>query len=161
METCVTLNNAEMSIANYFGKLRYENARSKGIIDRRMAPPKMTNYEIDLEGFAAEMAFCKIANCYPDLDNRVDNGYDCVWQGRKVDVKTTRYKTGKLLATLKDNKNADLYVLMIGEFPTYRLAGVIEASEFLVERNIRDLGRGRGYCLEQKYLKELKDYDAR
>ena len=71
----------------------------------------------------------------------------------KVDVKATKYKTGRLLArTSKAMEDSDLYALMIGEFPTYTFVGWAWNHELLKEENIIDLGHGEGFALSQDQL---------
>lgn len=156
MKTQIFLNETEKSIARHIAKQRYENARSKGIVDGKMG--RQSNYDTDLEGAAAELAFCKDKNIYPDLENRVDLGYDCMYYGTRIDVKATKYKTGRLLATLKKKvcENVDVFVLMVGSFSTYyTIVGAVAKEDFIRDENIKDLGRGKGYCLDQSQLSNL------
>lgn len=159
MDNNIKLNEIEQDLAQKIGKMRYENARNKGIIDRKMGDQSC--YETDLEGMAAEIAFCKLLNIYPDLHIGLDRDYDCVFRGKKIDVKTTKYKTGKLLATLKKkNADVDIYVLVIGSFPgPYKIVGWVTKDEMFSDKNIRNLGKGDGYCVEQKDLRNIKDLE--
>jgi hypothetical protein len=78
--------------------------------------------------------------------------------GKKIDVKTTKYQNGKLLAVLKKKEeDTDVYVLMLGEFPTYRYAGWAWASELIDERNIKNLGYGPTYVMEQDRLHQERE----
>jgi len=52
--------------------------------------------------------------------------------------------------------DAGIYVLMIGEFPTYRLAGWAYSIVLLNDANITDLGYGPTYALNQNEL--TKDF---
>ncbi len=147
----ITLNELEIAIAKHLAKSRYEHARSNGIVDRKMGD--QSNWETDLEGVASEIAFCKMSNLYPDLNIGLDRDYDCVYNGKKVDVKATKYKTGKLLATLKKkDSDIDIFVLLIGECPKYKFVGWATKEELISEENIGNLGKGRGYILEQRRL---------
>jgi hypothetical protein len=150
------LNEIEQSICKHIAEQRYLNARKKGIVDRKLGG--QTTEITDLDGFGAEMAFCKIANCYPDLKIGLDNDYDCLYNGLKIDVKQTKYKKGRLLATLKKtNSDVDIYVLMIGEFPNYEFIGWARKDDLIKPENIKDLGRGNGYVLEQSQLKSKEE----
>ena len=152
----VVLNEAEQKLAKYLAKKRYDAARRDGIPDMKMGP--QSAHETDLEGIAAEIAFCKIMNVYPDTDvvvgaRPVADAYTTSFGS--VDVKTTKYRNGMLLATTKKyTKHPDSYALMIGEFPRYRFVGWVPAEELLMEKNIRDLGHGRGYALNQNMLRK-------
>ena len=149
----VTLNACEQKMAEYVAKSRYENARSRGIVDQKMGD--QGNWETDLEGIGGEIAFCKLHNVYPDLEtfNTDLPDHDCLVNGFKVDVKTTHYPEGKLLATLaKAGAIVDVYVLMVGEFPTYEYKGLAKKSDLIRDENIYDLGHGPGYVLNQIQL---------
>ena len=139
----ITLSKNEQRLAKFIARSRYENARSNNIPDLKIS--NQSNEEIDLEGFGAELAYCKLMN------------FDCVSRlGVTIDIKTTKYKSGHLLATLKKKENPpDKYVLIIGEFPNYRIVGEVGADEFLQDVNIKNFGRGRGYALSQMELKPL------
>jgi len=103
----------------------------------------------------AEIAFCKLYNIYPDLTiTHRSGGYDCITcSGAKVDVKATIYFSGKLLAVINKHKSdADIYVLMVGKFPTYTWVGWAKAGDLLSDENIIDLGYGPTYALSQDKL---------
>jgi hypothetical protein len=69
-----------------------------------------------------------------------------------VDVKSTRYQSGRLLATLKDNPDVDIYVLAIVEDNRVCFPGYARKSRLCSEENKVNLGRGVGYALEQSKL---------
>ena len=71
-----------------------------------------------------------------------------------VDVKTTRYRNGRLLACLKKNSiPADWYALMwLENDNTAHFVGAATAANLLRKANIKDLGRGPGYALDQEDL---------
>ena len=150
----VLLNESEQRLAKYIAKRRYEINREKGTVDAKKG--EQSNEFVDLEGIAGEIAFCKIYNLYPDLEVKVttqktDKG-DCIYKGHKIDVKTTSYKTGKLICALWKNNEVDLYALMVGAFPSYEFRGFSYASELKKKENIINLGRGDLYALTQDKL---------
>jgi len=152
----ITLSENEQRLAKFIARSRYENARSNNVKDMKMG--SQSNEETDLEGFGAELAYCKLMNLFPDLEtgDSLPN-FDCVSRlGVTIDVKATKRKSGHLLATLKKKNNPpDKYVLIVGEFPSYKIVGEVSADEFLQDSNIKDLGRGRGYALTQMELNPL------
>jgi hypothetical protein len=83
-------------------------------------------------------------------------GHDCLThKNKKINVKSTKYKTGRLLTKMDTNpKDSDYFVLMVGEFPSYEFKGYIESEELIQEKNIIDLGHGPGYGIEQERLKK-------
>ena len=156
MSIKISLSENEQRLAKFIAKSRYENARSNNVKDLKMG--SQSNEEIDLEGFAAELAYCKLMNLFPDLETgEALPNFDCISRfGVTIDVKTTKHKSGHLLATLKKKNNPpDKYVLIIGEFPDYQVVGEVGSDEFLQPSNIKDFGRGRGYALTQVELNAL------
>jgi hypothetical protein len=151
----IKLNEAEQAIAKYLAKRRYGNNRASGVDNNRIGP--QSDAETDLNGVGAELAFCKAFNIYPDLSVDVRHGgHDCVSpKGHKIDVKTTKYRAGRLLAVKSKTKpDADIYVLMIGRFPTYFWVGWATADELIDDDNLMDLGYGPTYALSQSELRE-------
>jgi hypothetical protein len=152
----ISLSENEQRIAEWVGKKRTANARRKNLPDTKIGDQSFE--ETDLEGFAAELAFCKLMNIYPDLETG-DNlpNYDCVdCNGVTYDVKTTNVPHGHLMATLKKKKNPpDKYVLSIGVFPDYDLIGEIGAKELLQVGNIKNFGKGPCYALTQAELNPI------
>ena len=144
----ININETEQIIARHLAKRRYENNRARGLVDRQIGG--QTSEETDLNGIGAEMAFAKLFNVYPDLGD-IPGKEDGIWKkGSTYDVKTTKYKNGRLLAVMnKRIEDCEFYVLMIGEFPSYRLTGYASAEELLSGRYIDDLGRGKGHAMKQ------------
>lgn len=156
----IKLNEAEQLIAKFIAKERYDSARKKNIKDLKMG--KQSNWETDLEGIGGEIAACKYFGVYPDyvltpVGATAFSKFDLITKkGNKVDVKTTKYENGRLLATKKKKRGeCDAYVLVIGEFPNYRLVGWATDVELLDPKNIRDFGHGEGYALDQDQLRKF------
>jgi hypothetical protein len=153
----VTLNQTEQELAQVIAQRRYEAARGQGLTDLKVG--EQSNWETDLEGAAAEIAFCKLANVYPDMETGRSNIEDCYLKnGYAVDVKTTRYEGGRLLAVRWKRENSvDLYALMVGTFPKYRLAGFMRAEDLIQEARLKDLGRGPSFAADQSELMKPDD----
>ena len=147
----ITLNEAEQRLAKFIATGRSNAARSNQITDCKMG--SQSGEQTDLDGIAAEIAFCKIHNVYPDL-NIIDRpAADCILHnGASVDVKSTRYATGRLLAVRWKKPNVDMFALMVGVFPSYRYAGSMTALELLSDSKLCDLGHGVGYGAMQSEL---------
>ena len=152
----IILSEAEQRLAKFLAQRRYENARNKGLTNAKMGD--QSNELTDLEGIASEIAFCKLANIYPDLDLDHTNAADCYLRdGRAVDVKSTTYKTGRLLSVRwKDVTKVDVFVLMVGEFPKYRCAGFMQAKDLIQPDRLTDLGHGTGYAATQNELQPVE-----
>jgi len=147
-----TLNEAEQKLANFLAQSRYQSNRNSGVTNNKIGP--QSDAETDLNGIGSELAFCRMFNVYPDMSiSPRSGGADCFRSGFEIDVKTTRYPSGRLLAvTTKKLKDADIYVLMVGDFPTYRFAGFATAQELLNPEKITNLGYGPTYALSQAEL---------
>lgn len=93
--------------------------------------------DLNREGFGAEMAFCIWDNVYPDftIHNR-QGGYDAIdSMGRRVDVKCSN--TRFLLAPEhKHVEDCDIFVLISGKFPSYKLEGWLPAERLLSPFNL-------------------------
>lgn len=157
MSHFIVLTEAEQRLAKFLATRRYQNARSKGLFNAKMGD--QSNELTDLEGIASEIAFCKLANIYPDLDLDHTNPADCYLRdGRSVDVKSTTYSSGRLLSVRwKNVSEVDLFVLMVGQFPRYRCAGFMSSAELIQPNRLVDLGHGEGYAATQN---ELQSIDA-
>ncbi len=153
----IKLNKAERKLAYYIARKRYESARSAGVVNSRMGP--QSNEQTDLEGIAAEVAFCKAFNIYPDLE--IDSvsfpDFDCVLSdGRSVDVKATRYESGRLIAAKwKKPESVDLYALMVGVFPEYRFAGVMQSIDLINPERLCQMPKGKAYAASQNELESI------
>jgi hypothetical protein len=151
--TEIILNTAEQKLAQYLARARYAANRKKNVENAKVGP--QSDELTDLEGVAAEIAFCKHMNVFPDTQTEVHERADAytVAMGG-VDVKATKFRNGRLLArTTKKGKEADAYALMVGEFPTYRFVGWVTAEELLADENVTDLGHGPTYALPQHRLR--------
>ena len=150
----MTLTDAEQRLAKYLATSRTAANRGAGVTNGKLS--QQSDAEIDLDGVGAELAFCRLMNLYPDLSlNLRAGGADCTWAGRSLDVKQTRYQSGRLIAIRKKASNpCDLYALMIGAFPTYRFAGMATSEQLFAAERLHDLGRGVGYVLDQDALQK-------
>ena len=118
--------------------------------------------EMNLNGFGAEFAFCKLCGIPFDSStvereshfSKVDATLP---DGRAVDVKNTIYRNGKLIVrTGKEEKTVDIYVLMTGKFPDFTFSGWASYEEIIQPGKIENLGWGDAYSMSQTDLnKEL------
>ena len=118
---------------------------------------------VNLNGFGAELAFCRL--CEIEFDSSTNQGENhfnktdaTLKNGMTIDVKSTVYLSGKLIIRKgKENKKVNSYVLMIGEFPTFKFAGWTRYKDIIQEELIVDMGTGDSYLLPQGSLyKTLK-----
>lgn len=148
----------EANIAQTLAVMRHTVCRVNDVPDKQMG--EQDPIQIDRDGVLAEMAFGKAFNLYPDFSIYPrKGGADLIGRnGKKIDVKATRYKTGRLLIHIeKEVTEVDIYVLAIVDGNTVDLVGYITAQDAMKEENIGDLGRGRGYVIERDQLKLFKE----
>ena len=94
-------------------------------------------------------------NAYPDTSITRDlPAADALWSiGLMVDVKNTTYSSGHLLVTKwKAGNGVDVYCLVVGSFPRYRIAGYMTKEQMLSVDRLKDLGHGEGYAASQDEL---------
>lgn len=150
----IVLHESEILVATYIGMARHNNARVNGIVDRKIGD--QDNAFVDINGMGGELAAARFFNAYPDLTiveaDRLP-GYDFRTRtGLRADVKTTEWPNGKLLASLKTQLgDADMYVLVTGVLPKYRIIGYATDEQLIKKENI---GRLRpdleeGYILDR------------
>lgn len=158
--TQVTLNTGEQEVCKLIAKLKFNSNRANGIRNSRRGP--QSDFETDLEGIAAELAFCKLTNKMPDFSleprssqKKEDENGDVVINGLKIDIKTTKYKTGRLAVVPWKKANVDYYVLMVGTFPSYEYKGAFKKTELFQEQRAGDLGYGKTYIAQQSELIDL------
>lgn len=152
----VVLEAGEMSVAQMLASMRNAINRASKVGNNRVGP--QSDYQTDLDGIVAEIAFAKKMNCFPDISIAPRaGGYDVIVKQKKIDVKATRYPTGKLLAVASKNKNdSDIYVLAIVNDNTVTFPGWASAESLLSESNLTDLGYGKTYALSQDKLNKFK-----
>ena len=136
--TEVTLNTFEQATMKSLAEEICKQKRE--VFDKQYKVDTRSLYEVSLQGFSGELAFCKMVNIYPWCLSADINytGPDCFICGRKIDVKTTKYETGQLIIPPhKINHEAELFVLMIGEKVKFSFRGWIWAKEILREERLK------------------------
>ena len=152
----VNMSPPEAAIAQVLAVMRNTTARQNGVTDKQMG--KQDPIEIDRDGILAEMAFGKAYNLYPDLTVYPrKGGADLISKtGKRIDVKATRYKTGRLVIHIdKPVDEVDVYVLAIVDGDDVNIVGYIESVKAIRQENVSDLGHGKGYVIEQDQLIKL------
>jgi hypothetical protein len=151
----VVLSEAEQRLASFIGKARHLSSRKQGIKDLRRGDKPADL--IDREGAAAEIAFCKAFNIYPDLDVGDKKVVDCTLSsGHTVDVKWTSRPEGMLITVPWKKPKVDIFALVIGTMPEYRIAGWMLATELIKEERLRFVGNNNVYAATQGELVDPK-----
>ena len=152
----IILNSAEQIVCKSLALMRYEIARAVNRKDQQIG--KQPSWQTDEDGLGGEIAASRLLNVYPNLVLKPDAGWDILYQGTKIDVKTTRYINGRLLAKLNSrDEEVDAYLLVTGTFPEYNVIGYASRDSLLSPENIIDLGHGKGYGLSQEQLTPVEE----
>jgi hypothetical protein len=113
----------------------------------------------DMLGVMGEYAVSKALKIPMDMSCGLegDGGTDLMMDEYNIDVKTTKYKTGRLVFNLNDELKADIYILCwaIEEASEVILQGYIRKqsmADVIVQQN---LGYGLRNVIEQKHLKPI------
>jgi len=147
----ITLTPAEQAVAKSLAVMRQQIARAIGRVDQQIG--QQAGWETDEQGIGGEFAAARAYNVFPCLELKPDNGFDLIVRGKKIDVKTTKYKSGRLLAkrTQRDDE-VDIFLLVTGQFPSFKIVGYATAAQLLKKENLIDLGHGEGFGLTQEKL---------
>jgi hypothetical protein len=155
----VKLSDSELAVATMVALARRSSARGGNVHDAQVG--KQDPFDIDLDGMLAEMAFAKQFNYYPEFTvGPRSGGADFVGRlGQTIDVKATRHKNGRLLATTKKNLDpCDVYVLAIVlSNREIDLVGYANKEDLFIEKNLINLGHGTGYGMSQETLRKFKE----
>ncbi len=152
----IILNSAEQIVCKSLALMRYEIARAVNRKDQQIG--NQPSWQTDEDGLGGEIAASRLLNVYPNLVLKPDAGWDILYQGTKIDVKTTRYINGRLLAKLNSRDDeVDAYLLVTGTFPEYNVVGYASRDSLLSPENIIDLGHGKGYGLSQEQLTPVEE----
>jgi len=153
----------EQSLCESIAKKRYENAREKGFHKSKIMDVN-SHTTLDVDGVGSEMAAAKVLNVYYDIETDFQANelptHDLMYKGKTVDVKATKYKTGRLIVMPhKKHDQCDLYLLVVGEFPEYYVVGAATFDEIVQEENWGDpFGRGKpAYFLDQHKLTPVEE----
>lgn len=148
----VELTDAEIIFCKTAAGLRTITARAANVKDAKMGD--LSGLQMDEDGMIGEYAFCKKMNIFPDLIPGPRSGsYDCILMGKRIDIKTTRRKDGRLLATLKNNDDVDIYVLAIINENKVSFPGFALKKDLCSDGNRVQLGHGIGYGITQDKLR--------
>lgn len=148
-----TLNPGEQRVATYLALARTKANREQSVKDGKVGP--QSGDETDKTGVGGELAFAKLFHVFPDLSIKPRRGTpDCTRRGVTIDVKATKYRTGRLLAVPSklQHSGTDLYALMIEKWPAFEFVGWATAGELLTPEHLTDLGHGPTYAMEQHEL---------
>ena len=113
----------------------------------------------DMLGVMGEYAVSKALRIPMDMSCGLegDGGTDLMMDEYNLDVKTTKYKTGRLVFNLNDELKADVYILCwaIEEQSEVILQGYIRKASMAAVMIQQNLGYGLRNVIEQRHLKPI------
>lgn len=154
----ITLNESEVHFLRTIASTRAFVSRRKNVVDQKFASDK-SGYEIDFDGCLSEYAFCRWHNIHFSLLFGDDTAGqpDCIYNNLNIDIKSTRHPQGRMIVKL-NSQPMDIYVLAVVENDyTIRFAGYARSEDVKKEENIRNLGTGDSYVLDQHQLLKFKE----
>ena len=152
-EIIVRLNQAEREIAAKIALIRQVTNRKLGTVNQKVH--NKNSLEVDREGFAGELAFCKIYRLYPDFGNTRQDADAWHPKMKHVDVKTAPENHHNLLVRQeKYDHPADTYALVLGKWTTgvFSFVGYATSEMVFREDNLVDPGFGVCHMIRQKDL---------
>ena len=152
----ITLTEADLAVIHVLGTLRSTVSRAAQSTPRQFGHDQIT---IDTIGVAAEYAWAKHHNLFPDLTfNARRNGYDSLLHGWRIDLKATTNPNGRLILNpAQNNPDIDAYVLAIVTLPDVHFIGYALTHELRNQKALNNLGHGPCYVLEQHQLRPFKE----
>jgi len=160
--TWITLNTGEQAICHVIAQGRYHAARTAHVPNAKVGD--QSNELTDLNGFGAELAFCRAFNVCPDFSLQArssilgdDLDADASVFGIPIDVKSTVLLHGRLIGAIKKHPLRHCaYVLLVGSFPRYCFRGGMLADELMQAARLGTLKRAC-YLAAQHELYEMDD----
>lgn len=118
--------------------------------------------EVSIEGSLGEWAAAAYFGAPLNLDiaRGNDGGIDFAVSGLTFDTKTTRYRSGAIVACKDEPEVSDVLVLAIVTPCSSILAGWVSRRRFQVERMEKDMGYGPRWVMEQDRLSHVRDLRA-
>lgn len=154
----VELSPADIGVIHTLGALRTAVSKASGATPRQFGHDQTA---VDVTGVAAEYAWAKHHNVFPDLtfiSRR--NGFDNITAGKRVDIKSTSQLSGRLISNpQQQNPDIDLMVLAIVQLPFVHFVGWCRPEELRKPEHLIDLGHGPVYALGQG-SPDLKPFKA-
>ncbi len=152
MGVFVTLTEDEMAVASLIGCKRRCESKSRSRSDNH-GLKDADFWGIDIEGAAAEMAYCKYRNIFWSASVNSFKKADCDYN---VQIRSTKYANGKLIIR-NDDSDTDVFVLVTGVAPTFCVCGWIKGIDGKVEQHVSaPNGRERAFFVPQQSLNSFK-----
>lgn len=148
----ITLNQTEIAMAAYIGSLRRTES-----IRQKLTPAHGYSGEdiwgMDIEGAAAEIAYCKHEGIYW---GGTVNTFKEADAGKCIQIRSTQLRNGCLIVRKGDNED-HFYVLVIGKIPHFEVVGYIQGRDAKKDEWKKSpLGREPAWFVPQSALTKKK-----
>ena len=130
----VTLTPLELEVAKVVGDKRCSESVRLQLDGTTKRDPLRTHEEINFQGAAGEMAFCKAMSLYwlPTV-----NTFKAPDVGENIEVKTTDYANGHLLISYGSLKLEVTYVLVIRSGDVFKVIGWMQGIHINSDKYFR------------------------
>ena len=146
----------EMAWCRKLAEQRVENTKAMGLEPNNI---NKTAFEANLEGVVGELGFFKWMGVYPVMDRYIDK-YDCLYRGKKVDVKCISSVSLNLMVNKEKRDNTEIvaFPLMIWLGDSVDLLGYGTPKQlFTVENQLDWNGKRPAYMLNKDLLKKFDE----
>lgn len=122
----VMLTDEDRKAAKWLARKRNDKAITDRIIDKHHS-----TLEVDYYGALGEIAVAKIlhVNIVHDTALGGDEGYDFIWNNKRISVRYTFRGTHLLVDYLEKESNADIHILVKGSDQEMNVIGYLRARE--------------------------------
>ena len=152
----IKLTKPELMVAGLVGNMR--SISSLGNLVQNKHSPTDSQWQIDVDGAAAEMAFAKWMNVYYEPSVNTFKAPDV----GVMQVRSTKHEHGKLIIRANDKKD-EIVVLVINRMPTYTMAGWIRTNDAKQDKYLYD-PNGKGapaWMVPQVNLNKMEDLNVK
>ena len=130
------------------------------IPDRDLQRWNNSQHEADVLGVKGEYAVSKALKIPFDMSIGLegDGGTTDMYLGEwRIQVKSTKYKNGRLVFNSLEEVDALIFVFVVIESKCATISGYIARNKALKKIYKKDLGHGIRFCIDQKELKPISD----
>jgi len=149
----VQLTWPEKAAAAFIGRMRFEKSRADGRSNQHGL--KAATPELDVRSAQAELAVAKALGIYWTMGVDTFHGPDL---GSNIQVRYTKYATGKLILRKGDNPDHKYYLVASSRDDQYRVVGWIYGRDGMLDKWTAALDKSRPACwaVPQSSLQVLK-----
>lgn len=151
----VTLNENECQIARMVGERVFQqmNRGDYPVGQIGVGHDRLRQCQ---EGFAAEIAYCKHHNTFPDFSDEPSSVDVVTPDGFTVDVKRIAEPELNLVVPIHTGKSRKktcaIYALVYGSMPDFWIVGEMLGGDVVQDDNVHDIGHGPSYVVDQSSL---------